>query len=96
LTAAIEVGSVYAEKDAETSTVLLRIRKAIYDKIERRLVKSSEFSSVDAYAEYVLEQVLDDVERQDREEQEAKKQEDVFSKEDQEDIEQRLRDLGYL
>jgi hypothetical protein len=96
LTAAIEVGSVYTEKDAETSTVLLRVRKAIYDKIERRLLKSSEFNSVDAYAEYVLDQVLDDVERQDREEQEAKKQEDVFSKEDQEDIEQRLRDLGYL
>ena len=81
------------ENDPRT---ILRVAKRISDRIEARLQKSSEFSSVDAYAEFVLEQVLDQVESQEQEELQVKKQDEVFSKQDQEDVEQRLRDLGYL
>jgi hypothetical protein len=78
----------------EDQTVL-RISKKISDRIQERLSKGSEFSSVDAYAEFVLEQVLDQIENEDKAAIQSKPAE-VFSKEDQEDVEQRLRDLGYL
>jgi hypothetical protein len=88
-----QINVQYGEQDAQTT---LRIAKRISDRIERRLLKSSEFKTVDAYAEFVLEQVLNQIESQDEEELKMKKQDEVFSKEDQEDVEQRLRDLGYL
>lgn len=89
-----QINPVYAAND-ETQTTL-RIAKRISDRISARLMKSSEFRTIDAYAEFVLEQVLDQIESEDEGNLPIKKEQEVFSKEDQEDVEQRLRDLGYL
>jgi Arc/MetJ-type ribon-helix-helix transcriptional regulator len=66
----------------------IQIPKVLAERIQRRL-SSTDFSSVDDYITYVLEQVLHDLEDQ-------KNEEKIFSKEDQENVERRLRDLGYI
>ncbi len=74
----------------ETATV--RISRSLADRISKRLSKT-DFKSVDEYVNYVVEQVLADLEG------EAPTQgtdENAYSKEDQATVEQRLRDLGYL
>jgi len=66
------------------------IPRAMAVRIEARLLKS-DFKSVDEYVSYVIEQVLIDVENED-----SVAPDTLFSKEDQENVKQRLRDLGYL
>jgi Arc/MetJ-type ribon-helix-helix transcriptional regulator len=56
----------------------------LYDKIEQRIT-GTEFSSVDEYANFVLEEVLKEEES-----------ETSFSKEDEEEVKRRLKGLGYL
>ncbi|MGI0090245.1 MAG: hypothetical protein ACREBS_00920 [Nitrososphaerales archaeon] len=71
-------------------------------KIKSRL-SQSDFSSVDEYASAVLESLLKELDK-DSESTDGKAQErestnaetDVFSPQDQEDIEERLRGLGYM
>jgi hypothetical protein len=45
---------------------------------------------------YVLDQVLLELESAETEKAAKKRPENAFSEEDQENVEQRLRDLGYL
>ncbi|GAJ06234.1 unnamed protein product, partial [marine sediment metagenome] len=59
----------------------------LYGRIEER-VKATDFRSVDEYVTFVLEEVL-----KEDDEQEGEK---AFSKEDEEEIKQRLKSLGYL
>ena len=56
----------------------------LYSQIEQR-VKATGFGSVEEYVTFVLEEVL-------KEEDEKT----VFSKEEEEEVKKRLRDLGYL
>ncbi|MFC1924396.1 CopG family transcriptional regulator [Chloroflexota bacterium] len=56
----------------------------LYGKIEDR-VKSSEFSSVEEYVIFVMEEVV-------REEEEER----AFSKDEEEEVKKRLKALGYL
>ena len=67
------------------------IPQSLRQRIESRLA-NSDFKTVDEYIAYVVEQILDEIEKQDA------TPEDVtgMSKEDQEVVEQRLRDLGYM
>ena len=74
----------------ERTTIYLPI--TLIDKIKLRLRKT-DFKSADDYIAYVLEQVLTELETNEKKEEQ---QDGVFSKEDQENVEQRLRDLGYL
>jgi hypothetical protein len=78
----------------------LPISKDIYERISKRL-SNTNFTSVEKYAEYVLDQVLSELEKLDREkssplETSTTSSETPFSKEEQESVEQNLRSLGYL
>jgi Arc/MetJ-type ribon-helix-helix transcriptional regulator len=56
----------------------------LYGKVEERL-KATDFSSVDEYVEFVLEEVV-------KEEEEER----AFSEEEEKEVKKRLKDLGYL
>ena len=56
----------------------------LHTKIEQRIA-GTEFSSVDEYVNFVLEEVLKEEEP-----------ETAFSKEDEEEVKKRLKALGYL
>jgi len=67
----------------EKKTVFLPAE--LYSKIEAR-AKATDFGSVDEYVKFVLEEVV-------KEEEEEEK---PFSKEDEQEVKKRLKDLGYL
>jgi Arc/MetJ-type ribon-helix-helix transcriptional regulator len=56
----------------------------LYSKVEER-VKGTDFSSVDEYVKFVLEEVIKEEEG-----------ESAFSEEEEEEVKKRLKDLGYL
>lgn len=66
--------------------VEVKIPKETYEKIRER-IKDTEFKSVDEYVTYVLQEVLASLEEE---------EENVFSKEEEEKVKERLRALGYL
>jgi len=74
-------------------SVTLSFPKPLAERIQKRLPKT-EFALVDEYVAYVMEQILNEIESEPVAAKEAT--ENVFSKEDMETVEQRLRDLGYL
>ncbi len=65
----------------------IEIKDEIYEEIKKRVDESEEFSSVEEYVNFVLEEILKD------EEEEA---EVVYSEEEEEQVKERLRGLGYL
>ena len=77
---------------SEAEKAQVQIPKALAEKIRNRLSKT-DFKSVDDYVSYVVEQVLVELEGGDSRQAGS---DSAFSKEDQESVEQRLRDLGYL
>ena len=58
----------------------------LYGRIEAR-VKATEFSSVDEYVTFILEEVLKG---------EGGEPEAIFTKEEEEEVKKRLKALGYL
>ncbi len=74
------------EHKVEYTTV--SIPKPLADKIKNRM-KGTGFSSVSSYVTYVLRQVLSSIEEEERSKQ-------AFTKEEEEKVKQRLRDLGYI
>ncbi len=74
------------EHKVEYSTV--SIPKPLVEKIKERM-KGTGFSSVSSYVTYVLRQVLSSIEEDERSKQ-------AFTKEEEEKVKQRLRDLGYI
>jgi Arc/MetJ-type ribon-helix-helix transcriptional regulator len=74
------------EYKVEYTTV--SIPKPLAEKVKERM-KGTGFSSVSAYVTYVLRQVLSSIEQEEREKQ-------AFTKEEEEKVKQRLRDLGYI
>ncbi|MHB8567562.1 MAG: CopG family transcriptional regulator [Nitrososphaerales archaeon] len=68
----------------------ISIPKTLAERIRVRIGNTA-FKSVDEYAAYVLDQVLNELESESN-----PSADNPFSKEDQENVEQRLRDLGYL
>ena len=72
--------------------VAVKLPTSLVNRVSRRLGKS-EFKTVEEYIGYVVDQVLTEVEGK---EGSPKESENVFSKEDQASVEQRLRDLGYM
>ncbi len=59
----------------------------LYEKIKER-IEGTGFTSVSDYVTYVLREVLASLEEEEKEE--------VFSKEEEEKVKERLRALGYL
>ncbi|MFW9878624.1 MAG: CopG family transcriptional regulator [Candidatus Thorarchaeota archaeon] len=74
------------EHKVEYSTV--SIPKPLIEKIKERM-KGTGFSSVSSYVTYVLRQVISSIEEEERTKQ-------AFTKEEEEKVKQRLRDLGYI
>lgn len=74
------------EHKVEYSTV--SIPKPLIKKIKERM-KGTGFPSVSSYVTYVLRQVISSIEADEKSKQ-------AFSKEDEEKVKQRLRDLGYI
>ena len=74
------------EHKVEYTTV--SIPKPLVDKIKKRM-KGTGFPSVSSYVTYVLRQVLSSIEEDER-------SKEAFTKEEEEKVKQRLRDLGYI
>ncbi len=74
------------EHKVEYTTV--SIPKPLVEKIKERM-KGTGFSSVSSYVTYVLRQVISSIEEEERSKQ-------AFTKEEEEKVKQRLRDLGYI
>ncbi|MFH1537227.1 MAG: CopG family transcriptional regulator [Patescibacteria group bacterium] len=70
----------------------ITIPDELKSKLDKVAADSDEFSSTDDYVTYVLKQVADKVSNK----EEEKKQNEVYSKEDEDKIKQRLQNLGYL
>ena len=64
------------------------IPKPLVEKIKERM-KGTGFSSVSSYVTYILRQVISSIEEEERSKQ-------AFTKEEEEKVKQRLRDLGYI
>ena len=86
-----------SERSRTIATSAVHIPSNLVDRISARLPKT-DFKSVDDYVSYVLNEVLDELETSDQTKPESSKAapSEVFTKEDQEDVEQRLKDLGYM
>ncbi|MFX1592151.1 MAG: CopG family transcriptional regulator [Promethearchaeota archaeon] len=74
------------EHKVEYSTV--SIPKPLIEKVKERM-KGTGFPSVSSYVTYVLRQVLSSIEEDER-------SREAFTKEEEEKVKQRLRDLGYI
>lgn len=68
----------------------ISIPTPLFKKIKRRIANTG-FTSVSSYISYVLRELIAA-----EEEEEAKRSEEPFTKEDEEKIKARLRALGYL
>lgn len=69
----------------------VQLSKSLIDRIQKRL-SQTDFKTVDEYIAYVLDNVLKELE----ESQNAQRNDKVFSKEEEEGVEDRLRNLGYM
>jgi len=76
---------VVCDMSGQTVTVSVTMQRSLYEKIQKRIAMTS-FQSVADYIVYVLDQVVSDEEEE----------KEVYSKEDEEKIKERLRRLGYL
>ena len=74
------------EYKVEYTTV--SIPKPLAEKVKERM-KGTGFASVSSYVTYVLRQVISSIEENERSKQ-------AFTKEEEEKVKQRLRDLGYI
>ena len=70
----------------EEEKVNVPIPKSLYKKIEEQ-IKDSDFKNVEEYVAFVLREVLSEDEDE---------KDEVFSKEEEEQVKERLRSLGYL
>ena len=72
---------------------MVNIKKEILQKLEKRVKETGSFKNVGEYINYILEQVVEKLEKEKRN---AGKEKPVFSKKDEQKVKERLRGLGYL
>lgn len=77
-----------SDEEHKVEYTTISIPKVLSEKIKERM-KGTGFSSVSSYVTYVLRQVLSSIEEEERSKQ-------AFTKEEEEKVKQRLRDLGYI
>jgi len=70
---------------SENASVPVSIPKPLYDALEKR-IKDTEFTSVSEFVTYAVEQVLAG----------AGRKKVVYTKEEEKEIKERLKGLGYL
>ena len=75
-----------AERKDENKYTTISIPTPLAGKIKKR-IKGTGFTSLSSYVTYVLREVISGIEEE---------SEEVFSKEDEEKVKDRLRALGYL
>jgi Arc/MetJ-type ribon-helix-helix transcriptional regulator len=76
------------EQEHKVEYTTVSIPKVLAEKIKERM-KGTGFASVSSYVTYILRQVLSSVE-------ENEKARQAFTKEEEEKVKERLRDLGYI
>jgi Arc/MetJ-type ribon-helix-helix transcriptional regulator len=76
------------EEEHKVDYTTVSIPKVLADKIKERM-KGTGFSSVSSYVTYILRQVLSSIEQEERSKQ-------AFTKDEEDRVKQRLRDLGYI
>ena len=76
-----------SEDEHKVEYTTVSIPKPLVDKIKERM-KGTGFASVSSYVTYVLRQVISSIEEE--------KSKQAFTKEEEEKVKQRLRDLGYI
>lgn len=77
-----------SEEEHKVEYTTVSIPKPLAKKIKERM-KGTGFSSVSSYVTYVLRQVISSIKEEERSKQ-------AFTKEEEEKVKQRLRDLGYI
>jgi len=77
-----------SSEDNKVEYTTVSIPKPLAEKIKERM-KGTGFSSVSSYVTYILRQILSSIEKE-----ESSKE--AFTKEEEEKVKQRLRDLGYI
>jgi len=77
-----------SEEEHKVEYTTVSIPKTLADKIKERM-KGTGFPSVSSYVTFILREVITSTEK-DEESREA------FTKEEEEKVKQRLRDLGYI
>ncbi len=77
-----------SEEENKVEYTTVSIPKPLVQKIKNRM-KGTGFSSVSSYVTYVLRQILSSIEEDER-------TTSAFTKEEEEKVKQRLRDLGYI
>ncbi|MEE9379079.1 MAG: CopG family transcriptional regulator [Candidatus Lokiarchaeia archaeon] len=76
------------EDEYKVEYTTVSIPKPLAEKVKERM-KGTGFSSVSSYVTYVLRQVISSIEEEEKSKQ-------AFTKEEEEKVKQRLRDLGYI
>ncbi len=69
----------------------IEIPEDLVKKLQKRVDSTDEFDSVEAYVSYILKQVVERLETENKEDEKP-----AFSEEDEEKVKERLRSLGYL
>jgi len=77
-----------SEEDHKVDYTTVSIPKPLAEKIKERM-RGTGFSSVSSYVTYVLRQVISSI-------QEEERTKEAFTKEEEDKVKQRLRDLGYI
>ena len=77
-----------SEEEHKVEYTTVSIPKPLVEKIKNRM-KGTGFPSVSSYVTYVLRQVISSID-------EEEKSKEAFTKEEEEKVKQRLRDLGYI
>jgi Arc/MetJ-type ribon-helix-helix transcriptional regulator len=77
-----------SEDEHKVEYTTVSIPKPLVEKIKERM-KGTGFASVSSYVTYVLRQVISSIEEEEKSKQ-------AFTKEEEEKVKQRLRDLGYI
>ena len=67
------------------------INEEIAKKLQKRVDSTDEFDSVQKYVEYILKQVVERLEQEQKEDDTP-----AYNEEDEEKVKDRLRSLGYL
>ena len=76
-----------SEDEHKVEYTTVSIPKPLINKIKERM-KGTGFASVSSYVTYILRQILSSIEVEERSKQ-------AFTKEEEEKVKQRLRNLGY-
>lgn len=73
--------------DSQRDKIQIAIAKDLYQKIQQRVsLSQDEFKNVEEYVHFVLTEVVKDDEQQ----------QSAYTKEEEEDIKNRLKSLGYI